>query len=77
MNNTHFFLLLLFVTSLNLSEFQIINKNVDISFLDITKFLAVEIHEDVDEAQKITSILGKFKFNISFSGEYHIASKTA
>ena len=54
------------------SEFKIFSPQSDLSFLNITKSIAIEIHSDAGEESKIIDILKDNGFEMKISGEYHI-----
>src|SRR5436190_22011436 len=48
------------------------NNNSDVDFLDITKFIAIEIHNELNIKEHIENILKERGFSLSESGEYLI-----
>ena len=58
------------------AERFIFDDNVDLSFLSITKVIAIEIHDEFQIREKIYSILKKNNFHLFESGELTIGINT-
>jgi FkbM family methyltransferase len=58
------------------AEFEIFcGENADLSFLENTKVIALEIHEEFGDKNKILDILKNYNFALTESGEYTVAIK--
>jgi len=54
------------------SEFTVFSEKSDCSFLQKTKSIAIEIHEEINDASFIIAILKREGFRLAKSGEYYI-----
>ena len=54
------------------SEFKIFNKDSDISFLDFTKSIAIEIHSEFGNEDELIKIISNKGFDFIKSGEYWV-----